>query len=123
MASKLDTFLSDNKIDSRRLLNASRQIERLRPEDRAIRLKQAQARKSEDAKKPEGLGNRRSGRPLTDSGLDRARSGKRLSGPQKTRILRAINRILEQRKKDPVALKDLFDPPPPKRKTDEDAEE
>jgi len=31
-----------------------------------------------------------------------------VSGPAKTRLLRAINHILEQRKKPAVAIKDLF---------------
>ena len=50
MANKLVTFLTKNKINEKRLIGASRQIERLRPEDRAIRLKQSQARKSADGK-------------------------------------------------------------------------
>jgi hypothetical protein len=114
MASKLETFLKENKIDPKRLIAASRQLERLRPEDRAIRLKQKQARKSEDGKKPEGLAKPRSGRTLTPPGVDRALRGDRVSGPMKTRILRAVNSVLEQRKKDAVALDNLFDPPPPK---------
>lgn len=116
MASKLSAFLSENKINPKRLIVASRQIERLRPEDRAIKLKQSQARRSEDGKKPEGLGKPRSGRTVTPVSLDRALGDEPISGPQKTRILRAVNRILEQQKKDPVVLDSLFDPPPPKAK-------
>lgn len=114
MASKLSAFLSENKINPKRLIVASRQIERLRPEDRAIKLKQTQARKSEDGKKAEGLGKPRSGRTVTVVSLDRALGDQPISGPQKTRILRAVNRILEQQKKDAVVLDSLFDPPPPK---------
>ncbi len=124
MASKLDTFLSEHKINDQRLIAASRQIERLRPADRAIKLKQAQARKSEDGKKPEGLEKPRSGRTLTQIGVTRARGADpRISGPYKTRILRAVNRILEQRKKDPVAFDALFDAPAPKAKPAEEASE
>jgi len=125
MASKLETFLNENKIDTRRLLATSRQLERLRPEDRAIKLKQAQARKSEDAKKAEALPKPRSGRPVTERALRIALAGESVSGPQKTRILRAVNRVLEQRKKDPVGLHQLFDVPvinPPKPKAEEPAE-
>ncbi len=115
MANKLETFLSENKIDRRRLVTASRQLERLRSEDRAIRLKQRQARKSEDGKKPEGLDKPRSGRVVTPISVDRALRDEDISGPQKTRILRAVNRILEQRKKEPVKLDALFDAPAPKK--------
>jgi len=111
MASKLETFLRDNEIDHRRLLVASQQAERLRPEDRKIKLVQRQARKSEDGKKPDDLAKPRSGRPVTPVGLRHALSGERLSGPAKTRILRAVNRILGQRKKKAVALDALFDAP------------
>lgn len=123
MASKLETFLNENKINHQRLIAASRQLERLRPEDRAIRLKQKQARKSEDGKKPEGLEKPRSGRTLTLPGVERAARGDRVSGPMKTRILKAVNRVLEQRKKEAVALDTLFDPPPPKAPAAEKSEE
>ena len=111
MATKLESFLSDKKIDHRRLLAVSKSLEKLRPEDRAIRLKQRQARKSEDGKKPEGLAKPRSGRPLTRPGLTNALAGKRLSGPAKTRILKAVNHILELRKESAVNLDALFDAP------------
>jgi hypothetical protein len=109
MASKLEQFLEENGIDSRRLIHASRQLERLRVADRKVKLAQRLARKSEEAKKPEGLEKPRSGRPVTRVSLDKALSGKALSGPQKTRILRAVNRVLEQRKKAPVGLGALFE--------------
>lgn len=109
MASKLESFLNENKINDKRLIAASRQLERLRPEDRSIRLKQKQARKSEDGKKPEGLDKPRSGRALTAPGVARALRGDKVSGPMKTRILRAVNRILEQRKKPGVGLDALFE--------------
>jgi hypothetical protein len=121
MATKLESFLTEKKIDKRRLLTASRQIERLRPEDRRIRLTLRQARKSEEGTKPEGLAKPRSGRPVSGVTLDKAIAGKPMSGPQKTRILRAINGILEQRKDKPVTVDALFDPPPPKpKKTESD---
>ncbi len=118
MANKLESFLSSNKIDQRRLVAVSKRLEGLRPEDRAIRLKQRQARKSEDGKKPEGLAKPRSGRPVTAMGLQRAFSDERISGPTKTRILRAVNHILETRKKSAVALDALFDTPAPTAKAE-----
>lgn len=109
MATKLETYLTDNKIDSRRLLAVSRDIERLHPEDRAIRLTLRKARKAEDAKRPEGLDKPRSGKPVSQTTLGKALVGKRISPLAKRRILRAVNRILEQRKKKPAAATDLFE--------------
>ena len=119
MATKLEAFLDKEKISARRLLSASRQLERLRAEDRRIKLVQKRARKSEDGKKPEGLAKPRSGRPVTKVTLENAVRGKCLSSAAKTRILRAVNRVLEQRKKDAVALDALFDlQPAPKPAAD-----
>lgn len=111
MANTLESFLSDKKIDHRRLVSVSKRLERLRAEDRAIYLQKRKARKSEDGKKPEGLAKPRSGRPLTPMGLKRAIAGEKLSGPTKTRILKAVNHILEARKEKAVELDSLFDKP------------
>jgi hypothetical protein len=106
MASKFQQYLSDNKIDPRRVLVASRLVERLRPEDRAVRLARRRSKKDENAEKP--TGKPRSGRPVTEPLLALALAGKPLTGPAKTRLLRAVNRVLEQKKKDPADLKALF---------------
>ena len=119
---KLKTFLDDNKIDQRRVLIASKQLEKLRSEDRKIKLAQAKARRSDDGKKPEGLAKPRSGRPVTEVSLGAALEGDKVSGPMKTRILRAVNRVLEQKKKDAVTIDTLFEVPPqnpPKPKAEE----
>lgn len=111
MATKFAEFIESNKIDPRRILVVSRQLERLRPEDRALRLKR-RTKKGEDAKADEGdtkaPAKPHSGRPVTPQLLDKATGGKPVSGPAKTRLLRAVNRILEQKKKDPVDLRALF---------------
>ena len=100
MASKITEFLAEKKIDARRVLIASAKIERLLPEDRAIRQKERVARRSEDGFTEEMKKSRvkpHTGRPVTKQ-----------TGPQKTRILRAVNRILEQRKQEPVDLRAIF---------------
>src|SRR5579863_1911489 len=65
---KFAQFLATKKIDRRRLLAASRKLETLHPEDRAIRLKKRQLRVAaaggaeggaKETRKP------RSGRPVT----------------------------------------------------------
>ena len=113
MATKFEDFLKEKKIDPRRVLVASTEIERLRPEDRAVRLAKRAARKSEDKKK-EGLALKkpRTGRPVTQRALTAAIKGTSISGPQKSRLLRAVNHVLGQKKQEPIELAVLFDPTP-----------
>jgi len=106
---KLNTFLNTNKLDPRRLLAISHKLETLQREDRSIRLQKRQGRKAEGgegAKKD--LPKPRSGRPVTQRALDAALKGGTISGPTKQRILRAVNYLLEQKKKDKVDLRQLF---------------
>jgi len=120
MASKIEDFLKEKKIDPRRLLVASTELERLRLEDRKLRLAKRSARKSEDAaKKKEGLALKkpRSGRPVTQEAITAAFAGKTISGPQKTRILRALNHVLVAKKLEKIELAAIFEPTPrPKKK-------
>ena len=108
-ASKFAKFLADNKIDPRRVRAASRELERLRPEDRAKRLARRTAKKA-DAKPVDGEkpAKPRSGRPATPRLLDAASAGKPISGPAKNRLLRAVNHVLTQKKKTATELKALF---------------
>lgn len=111
MSTKFQDFLQEKKIDPRRLLNASRLEERLRPEDRHLKLEQRRRSGSDGGNEGEENAQRpkpRSGRPVTPRLLHAASTGKPVSGPAKTRLLRAINRILQQRKQDPVDLRALF---------------
>ncbi len=109
MASKFSKFLEDNKIDPRRVISVSRKLEALRPEDRRLRLVR---RKGADEKPAETEGEApqkpRSGRPANELLLRRVEAGGKVPGPAKQRLLRAVNHILEQRKKDPVDLGALF---------------
>lgn len=109
--SKLSAFLAEKKIDVRRVLATSKRIERLHPEDRAIRLKERVARRSEDGMPEEMKKNRvkpRSGKPVTKPTLNAALQGRALTGAQKSRILRAVNAVLEAKKQDTVELRALF---------------
>jgi hypothetical protein len=111
--SRFAEFLSTEKIDPRRVLAVSRQLERLRPEDRALRLKKRLSKSAEggapaaDPAAP-APAKPRSGRAVTERVLGAAQSGGSLSGPQKTRILRAVNHILGQKKREPVELRKIF---------------
>ena len=119
MATKFADFLTEKKIDTRRVIAASRTLEKLRVEDRKTRLATAWARKPAPAPNTTPAGEPttpRRGRPVTQRAIDAATVGKTVSGPTKTRILRAINRVLEQKKLEKVELVALFDPTPGKPK-------
>ncbi|HVY48248.1 MAG TPA: hypothetical protein VHB21_20315 [Minicystis sp.] len=124
MATKIEEFLKAKKIDPRRILAASNKLERLQPEDRAMRLTKRTARKGEDAdaKKKAAELKPRTGRPVTQRSIDAVLAGKEVSGPIKTRILRAVNHLLEQKKQDKIELAALFDPTPRKAKAEEKSE-
>ncbi len=110
MSTKFQDFLQEKQIDPRRLLIASRLEERLRLEDRRVKLAQRRRKGSESSEEGEKAEQpkSRSGRPATPRLLRAASSGESVSGPAKTRLLRAVNRILQQRKQDPVDLRALF---------------
>jgi hypothetical protein len=109
---KLDKFLKTNKLNPKRVLAISHKLETLTRDDRTLKLAKKQVKKAGDApaegeaKKP--TGKPRSGRPVTPRALTSALSGGAISGPTKQRILRAVNYLLEQKKKEKVDLKTLF---------------
>jgi hypothetical protein len=107
MASKFAEFLTQHNIDARQLIAVSRELERLRPEDRKVRLARRIARSS-DSGSSEKFAKTRSGRPVSELQLDQATSGGALPAQIKTRLLRAVNRVLELKKQQPVALQSLF---------------
>ncbi|MFO0627769.1 MAG: hypothetical protein U0325_19325 [Polyangiales bacterium] len=107
--SKFAGYLKENKIDPIRVVNASTQIEKLTVDDRNIRLAKRQARgKDDDASKAARAKKPRSGRPVTEQLIARAVKGEALTGPQKSRLLRAVVRIAEQKKLSAPELTNLF---------------
>jgi hypothetical protein len=110
--SKFAQLLAEKKIDPRRVIAASHKLETLQPEDRAIRLAKRRAKGGEGGEGAEKKETRkpRSGRPVTQRALRAALSGhlSELSGPIKTRLLRAVNAVLEQKKQPKVDLKALL---------------
>jgi hypothetical protein len=113
MSSKLESFLAEKKIDRRQLLAVSKDLESLRPEDRAIRLEQKSGAKAEggegDKKEKKETRKPRSGKPVSHVALGKILAGKPVSGPTKTRVLRAVNAILERKKQSKVDLAAIFD--------------
>ena len=111
MATKFAQFLQDNKIDPRRILAVSGRIERLQTADRKIKFGKRKSKGEGAAKPAEGdakPAKPRSGRPVTPRLIDSATNGKPVAGPAKTRLLRALNHVLEKKKQKPVELKAIF---------------
>jgi hypothetical protein len=106
--SKLSDYLTQQKIDPRRVIVASRDIEKMRREDRAVRLAKKRVKGGDETAKEAAEKERRSGRAVSQPTLDRALTGGALSPAAKTRIVRAVNAVLTQKKKSEVALRDLF---------------
>ncbi len=112
MESKFAQFLKENKIDPRRVIAASHELERLRLEDRQAKLAKRNAKQegapTQTAEEKKAMRKPRSGRGASPVLLARATDTKRVTGPNKQRILRAVNHILTQRKNTPIELKALF---------------
>jgi hypothetical protein len=113
MATKFSEFIAKQKLDPRRILAASRSLERLRSEDRALRQQKkkataSDAKPAEGDEAKEGPAKPRSGRPVTRVLMSAATTGSKVSGPAKTRLLRAVNHLLSQKKQPAVELKSLF---------------
>jgi hypothetical protein len=110
--SKLSDYLQTQKIDPRRILATSHELEASRPEDRKTRLAKRRAKgadeKAKEAAKEAAAIKPRSGKPLSRPLLDRALAGGTLSGAAKTRILRALNALLTTKKKSEANLRDVF---------------
>jgi hypothetical protein len=104
---KFAEFLASKKLDPRRVLAASHKLETLQREDRGIKLLKRSKGEGDD-KKVKETRKPRSGRPVTTRALDAALKGGTVSGPTKTRLLRAVNVLLEQKKQEKVDLKQLF---------------
>jgi hypothetical protein len=108
--SKLSDYLQKHKIDARRVVAASKGIERLLPQDRKIRLAREQAKGGDEAAKELAAQKRRSGRSVTRPTIDRAIAGKALTRKARGRIVRAVNAVLAQKSKGKTEAKasDLF---------------
>jgi hypothetical protein len=109
---KLNEYLKKNKIDARRVLVASKSIERLQAEDRKIFAAKKTAKGADEAAKEAAkeLASKkpRSGHPVTAPSLSKALAGRGVSGPTKTRIVRAVNALLTAKKKPEATFADLF---------------
>lgn len=106
---KLSDFLTQNKIDPRRVVLASAKLETRTADDKKLAATKKAMKAGKEEKNEETLKQKpRSGRPVTSPAISKAMHGRDVGGPVKTRIVRAVNAILVQKKKSEVALRDLF---------------
>ena len=106
--SKLATFLDSKKIDPRRVISTSHGLEQLRPQDVEIKRNRRKAKGGEGEAGPKEERKPRSGRAVTSRALHAALFGKPVSGPTKSRIVRAVNALLEAKKAEKIDLRALF---------------
>jgi hypothetical protein len=106
---KFAQFIASKKLDPRRIIAASRKLEDLTVEDRLIKLNKRRAKAGEGGENaPKETRKPRSGRPVTQRAMAAALEGGEVSGPTKTRLLKAVNHLLEQKKQEPVDLRAIF---------------
>jgi hypothetical protein len=105
---KFAAFITEKKLNVQRILSASHKLESLTAADRTIRLAKRNAKKGDAPTEKKDFGKPRTGRPVTPRAIEAAVGGKSLTGPQKQRILRAVNYLLEQKKSEKIELKILF---------------
>ena len=107
--SKLGDTLAKHKIDPRRVLSASKRLEKQTADDLKLLADKALMKAGKKDKDEAVLKKKpHSGRPVTAPMMARAVAGATVPGPVKTRIVRAVNQLLAAKKKGEVALKDLF---------------
>ena len=108
--SKLSDYRTKHKIDPRRVMAASKELEALRPEDRKIRLARVNAKGGDDAAKELAAQKRRSGRSISRPAIARALAGTTVTRKTRARIVRAVNAVLAQKSKGKTEAKpaDLF---------------
>jgi hypothetical protein len=106
--SKLSDYLQKHKIDARRIIAASKDIEALRPEDRRIRLARVAAKGGDESAKELAGQKRRSGRAVSRPTIARAMAGNPLTRKARARIVRAVNAVLAYKSKGEAKATDLF---------------
>lgn len=107
--SKLGDFLTTNKIHPNRVVTASKGLERRQKADLELASKK-KAMKDGKLDKDEAVLKQkpRSGRPVTHASMAKAIGGRTINGPTKTRIVRALNTVLKQKKKSEITFRDVF---------------
>lgn len=108
-------FLDAQGLKDEEILRRSRRLETLRSEDRMLRRRRAaQRRTGKQSYEEAGIGKPRSGRPLQKEHLEAARNDNPVPRPVRTKIVRAVNSLLEK-KGTTVGAPELFGKVPGKQ--------
>jgi hypothetical protein len=101
MSTKFAALVQEKKLNTNRLLAVSSELKKRQ-------VKATVAAGGDVDKNAPPPAKPRTGRPITPRAIAAALAGKPLTGPQKTRLLKAVNALLEKKKQAPVELSALF---------------
>jgi len=103
-------FIREKGLDAEQILRVSRRLESLTDEDRELMRKRAVKRRTAAGQSYEeaNIAKPRSGRPLRPGHLEAAMNDEPVPGPVRTKLVRAINAILEKKGQEPVRAPQLF---------------
>lgn len=107
--SKFSDFISEHNLHPRRIAIASTQLEQQTADDlKLIALKKQMKEGKVDKDEVVLKQKPHSGRPVTDAAIRKAMAGQVVSGPVKTRLVKAVNVLLSQKKKEEITIRELF---------------
>ena len=103
-------FLDEKGVSTDRLLQVSRRLESVRSEDRDLMLQRAQLRrgKAGTSYAEANLAKPRSGRPLRPGHVRAAMDDKPVTAPVRSKMVRAMNLLLEKKGQGKVSAPQLF---------------
>ncbi|WP_373046003.1 hypothetical protein [Vulgatibacter sp.] len=110
-------FLSEKGIETKRLLQVSQRLERVGNADRDLIRKRAEKRRRNPGQSyaDANLGKPKSGRSLRPGHIEAAMQDKPVPGPVRSKMVRAVNRLLEKKGQDAVTAPKLFGAVPGKQ--------
>lgn len=101
-------LLKSKNLPEAQILGVSRALEHLTPPDRDLYLKRRKARKEEKKYAEAGAEKPRSGRGITSQSLAKASADRPLPRKVRSKIVKAINTILERRGQEKVKIEQVF---------------
>lgn len=103
-------FLNQKGLEPKQILLVSQRLECVRDEDRILMRRREARRRENPGKSYEELGiaKPRSGRPLRPGHIEAALADKPIPGPVRSKVVRAVNFLLQKKGQEPVRAPDIF---------------
>ncbi len=103
-------FVSQSGLDANKILRASERLERVRDEDRELMRRRAEKRRRNAGQSyaDAGLAKPRSGRPLRPGHVAAVMADRPVPGPVRTKVVRAVNALLQKKGGEAVTAPKLF---------------